>query len=85
MVGHLVSLVRAAASHPLGEKWIGRDCMSIMIADDLETVAQYHPHGKAPPVTYGPHLVGPTFSVKHVEVWSQQPPWWGQGSPPLPG
>jgi hypothetical protein len=85
IVGHLVSLVRAAASHPLGEQWIGRNCMSVVLAHDLETVAEYHPYGGGRPVTYGPHLVEPGLSIKDVEVWSQQPPWWGQGSPPSPG
>jgi hypothetical protein len=77
VVAMLVSLVRAAAQHPLGERRVGRSCMSVVIASDFSAVTHYHPAGGHKPQIYMPHVVGAHRAWKNIEVWvGQRPPWW---------
>jgi len=72
-----VSLIRAAAQHPVGQKSVGHSCMSVAITNDLRAVTHYHSAAGRTPQIYMPHVVGPTSAWKDVEVWvGQRPPWW---------
>jgi len=84
IVTKLVSLIRATAQHPQGERWVGRSCMSVVIGNDLDTLCQYHPAAGATAESYTPHFVGPMFSLMHGTTWlgEGEPPWWGK-PPPL--
>ena len=63
----LTWLVKRASRHPRYGKYIGRDCLSVVIHPNSPAMpTHYHP-GKASTVEHGPHLVTPMLSMWDVE------------------
>lgn len=73
----VVSLIRAASrTRPYG-RFVGRDCMTVVLkASSEEGInTKYHPD-KRSPVTYMPHLITGGLAHKGIEYWTEEPPWW---------
>ena len=75
----LVSLIRAATRTPQFGKWVGRNCMTVVVkprSGDCFDV-QYHPD-RASPQMYAPHLIVPGGAFKNIQMWrgAGPPPWW---------
>jgi hypothetical protein len=69
----LVELVRRAADHATLGKYIGKDCMSVVVPASGEFIAHYHPAG-SDPVQYAPNLLTNGMAFKGVEF--ALPPGW---------
>jgi hypothetical protein len=71
--GILVDLVRRAANHPTVGKYIGKDCMSVIVRPSADFVSRYHPFSKEP-IEFAPHLVTGGMAFKQVSF--SLPPGW---------
>ncbi len=65
--GVLVDLIRRAADHPTSGKYIGKDCMSVIVPALGDFVARYHPAG-SDPVQYAPNLLTNGMAFKQVSL-----------------
>lgn len=78
---NLVSFIRAASKTRSVAKYVGRNCMTVIIKSRPEepVITKYHPDMNSP-VQYFPHLITGNekirISFKNIEVWNEKPPWW---------
>lgn len=61
----LVELVRRAADHPTIGKYIGKECMSVVVPASGDFITRYHPVA-AEAVHYAPHLLTTAMAFKDV-------------------
>jgi hypothetical protein len=73
----LVAFIRAASETRSVGKYVGRNCMTVIIKPRPEEpmVTKYHPDMNSP-VQYAPHLITGVATYTNIEVWSEKPPWW---------
>lgn len=56
----LVTIVKAARHHPQFGKYIGRDCMSVIVPRECGFQTMYHPDKRAPASYVLQHLIAAT-------------------------
>lgn len=77
----LVSFIRAASKTRSVGKYVGRNCMTVIIKPRPEEpmITKYHPEMNSP-VQYSPHLITGNEKIRisfmNIEVWKEKPPWW---------
>jgi hypothetical protein len=65
----MVDLIRAAARHGKYGKYIGRNCMSIIVPREGSFTGSYHPD-KARKTQHYPHLVVPGIAIRDLQQTS---------------
>jgi len=73
IASRLVNVIREASRAPNHGKYIGRDCMTVVISRNLseDIVCEYHPEGESL-MRYAPHIIhrmdSISISMKHIEI-----------------
>ena len=77
----LVLFIRMASKMPSFGRYIGRNCMTVIIKPNPKEpmITEYHPEMESP-VQYLPHVIigneKISMSFKNIEIWNRKPPWW---------
>ncbi|MFZ3079230.1 MAG: hypothetical protein WA109_06045 [Bellilinea sp.] len=76
----LVDIIREAAQTPRYGKYIGRNCMAVIVlppGSEQSFKSIYFPD-QASPEEFAPHLILGGSALKDIKIWtgSNPPPWW---------
>jgi hypothetical protein len=75
----LVFFIRAASNTLNFGRFIGRNCMTVIIHPKHHFITKYHAE-KDTPTEYMPHLITGNkelgIAFRDIEIWNEEPPWW---------